>query len=285
MPEKKKRLPAAYAQTDIKQRFGAIAFSENIDGPENEDTCDETDGMFLSLDTLRAAFASVDARQAEAEKWFDGDDDHAIVEKEGDGTTRESTEENTPYGTPHFDTDTEILIEPSPKTIFEAMLFVGDRDNRPLSADRAAEKMRNVTVEEIEQIAAELETEYRKLGCPYMVVQNDAGYRMAIRPAFQPIQERFYGRIREASLSQQAIDTLAVVAYRQPVSAEDVQRIRKQPSSAILAQLARRGLVEIVDEGQSKKKTACYRTTERFLELFQLDSINDLPMPEDISFR
>jgi segregation and condensation protein B len=262
------------ADLELRNRFGAADFVENISNEE-----DEEESNVLSLDSLREAFAALseENRNFESES---GDDDSISYDIDED--MPELDEAILPK---IEEPEEEQTVEPSPRTILEAMLFVGNRDNRPLSAFRVTEKMRNVSTEEIDQAVAELNRDYQQLACPYTIQKESDGYRMVLRSEFDPILMKFYGKIREAKLSQQAIDTLAVVAYRQPISSEEVQKIRKQPSSALLSQLVRRGLLGVEHEIRSKKKIMLYKTTDRFLELFQLDSIDDLPVSEEINFR
>jgi segregation and condensation protein B len=171
--------------------------------------------------------------------------------------------------------------EISPRTILEAMLFVGDRDGRPLAAERAAELMRGVEPEEITGLVDELNRRYAASGCPYHIIGDRSGYRLVLRKAFHPLRNRFYGRIREARLSQAAIDVLAIVAYQQPLTSEQISRLRGKPSAHVLAQLVRRGLLR-VERVQTERRTAQYFTTDRFLELFSLESLKDLPQSEDL---
>ncbi len=168
----------------------------------------------------------------------------------------------------------------SPQAILEAMLFVGDRDGRPLAPARAAELMRGVTTEEIPALVTELNRRYAARGRPYEVVGVGSGYRLRLRPAFREVAERYRGRIREARLSQAAVDVLALVAYRQPITAEEIQRQRGRPSYPILVQLVRRRLLRI-ERGPERGDPARYYTTRRFLDLFGLESLGDLPRAED----
>ena len=161
------------------------------------------------------------------------------------------------------------------------MLFVGNRESRSLSAVRAAGLMRGVEPEEIAGLVGELNRRYAANGCPYHVASEGGGYRLTLRKAFHPLRNRFYGRVREARLSQAAIDVLAIVAYQQPLTSEKVGRLRGKPSSHLLAQLVRRGLLRI-ERRQAKRRTAQYFTTDRFLELFGLQSLDDLPQSEEL---
>jgi segregation and condensation protein B len=167
-----------------------------------------------------------------------------------------------------------------PRTILEAMLFVGNRDNQPLSPGRAAELMRDVEADEIPPLVDELNRRYDEIGAPYHVIGEGDGYRLALRGDFHSVRNRFYGRVREARLSQAAIDVLALVAYQQPLTSEKVHRLRGKPSSHILTHLVRRGLLRI-ERPPAKRRTPHYYTTERFLRLFNLQTLDDLPRSED----
>lgn len=168
----------------------------------------------------------------------------------------------------------------NPLTILEALLFVGCPDDEPLRPERAAELMRGVAPEEIPDLAAALNRRYAAAGCPYHVVLEGAGYRLRIRPEFSGVRDRVLGRSRQARLSQAAVETLAIVAYRQPISADEVNRLRGVPSGSILGHLVRRRLLRLERPPHAPRK-AYYRTTERFLELFGLQSLADLPQSQD----
>ena len=175
--------------------------------------------------------------------------------------------------------DLEDSTELSPRTLLEAMLFVGSPDGGPLSPQRAAELMRGVEPGDISDLVAELNRRYAEAGCPYQILGEGIGYRLTLRPEFKAIRNRFYGRIREVKLSQAAIDVLAIVAYRQPITADEVAALRSAPSGPVLTQLVRRKLLRL-EHVEGAKPT--FRTTERFLKLFELQSLDDLPHSEDL---
>jgi segregation and condensation protein B len=169
----------------------------------------------------------------------------------------------------------------TPLGILEAMLFVGDRGNRPLTAPRAAELMRGVEPGEIPDLVEELNRRYAHGGAPYYVAEDSDGFRITLRKPFHPLHEKFHGRIREARLSQAAIDVLAVVAYQQPLTADQIGAVRGKPSSPVLSQLVHRGLLRI-ERTTGKRRTAQYFTTDRFLKLFGLQTLADLPQSEEL---
>ena len=168
-----------------------------------------------------------------------------------------------------------------PKTILEAMLFVGNLENEPLSAQKAAELMRGVDSCEIPELVKELNQRYRDNGCPYSIVSEGAGYRMALRREFYAVRNKFYGRVREARLSQAAKEVLAIVAYRQPLTSEQMTTLRGTPSGHLLTQLVRRRLL-CIERQPGKGRAVLYRTTDRFLELFGLENLDDLPQSEEL---
>lgn len=172
----------------------------------------------------------------------------------------------------------------TPASLLEAMLFVGDRNNTPLSATKAAALMRGVEPEEIPELVSQLNRRYASRGCPYRVVGREGGYCLVLHPRFEAVRTRLYGRIRDARLSQAAIDVLAIVAYRQPITAEEVSRLRGTSSGHLLNLLVQRRLLQ-TEAPAGKHRPLKYRTTKRFLELFGLDRPADLPETEDIDKR
>lgn len=172
----------------------------------------------------------------------------------------------------------------SPESILEAMLFVGDRENRPLSLKRACELIRNVSELEALEIFADLNERYHREGAPYKIVRDGEGYRLALLDEYDDILARFGGKTKEYKLSQTAVDVLALVAYKQPITLQEILEVRSGAAS-VLTQLVRRDLVSVEKQMVDKKKVSVYRTTKRFLKLFNLNSIDELPVIGDIDYR
>ena len=236
----------------------------------------------ISLDELAQAFAQVmgvaPRTQVDAEQPAQSSDEADQPSPRGEQLEAQpETTEQKPSSPPQEDT-----CPVSPQTILEAMLFVGNHENTPLTAIKAAELMRDVAAEEIPTLIEELNQRYTADNCPYHIVGEGDGYRLTLRKTYSAIRNKFYGRIREARLSQAAIDVLAIVAYQQPLTGEQLNRLRGKPSSHILAQLVRRGLLRI-ERPEGKRRTPHYFTTDRFLQLFNLQSLEDLPRSEEIA--
>ncbi len=232
----------------------------------------------ISLDELAEAFAQVMGTEPRR------------VEETPAQDTAPSADAMLPAEPPAAEQNIEPAPSPSaavedpcpvnPRTILEAMLFVGNRENQPLTPARAAELMRDVAVDEIPALVDELNRRYDADGAPYRVVGEGDGYRLALRDEHHPLRSRFYGRLREARLSQAAIDVLALVAYQQPITGEKIGRLRGRPSSHVLAHLVRRGLLRI-ERPEPGRRAPHYHTTDRFLRLFHLETLGDLPRSED----
>src|SRR5262249_30278876 len=140
---------------------------------------------------------------------------------------------------------TPALPPPAPR-IIEALLFVG---GAPLTAVRACETVRGLTEEQFLRAIDELNREYRRQGRPYAIQARSPGYVLALRPRFRGIIEGLHGGPREARLSPAAIDVLALVAYRQPVTKQEIDGLRGAESGALLRQLVRRSLIAVVQRG------------------------------------
>ena len=164
----------------------------------------------------------------------------------------------------------------TPEGIVEAMLFVGRPGGAALTAEEIAEAIRDVSPGEVHEIAERLEAGYRRDGAACRVERSEAGYRLTLADGLERVADRLRGKVRAARLSQQAIETLAVVAYRQPIAPDDVEQLRGQKCAATLSQLLRLGLVA-ADESTEDDSPQKLVTTDRFLRAFQLASVEQLP--------
>jgi segregation and condensation protein B len=167
---------------------------------------------------------------------------------------------------------------PPLERIVEALLFLG---GPPLTAARAGEAVRGLTAEQFAQAIAALNRDYRAQGRPYRIQPREQGHELALRPAHRAVLDRLHGAKREARLSQAARDVLAIVAYRQPIGRQEVDSLRGADSTQLLRQLVRLGLIA-VQRGDGGPGEAQYGTTGRFLQLFQLRNLDDLPRTQDL---
>lgn len=165
-------------------------------------------------------------------------------------------------------------LPPSPEQLIEAMLFVG---GYPLTAEVACSAIRGLTPEQFQVAIDALNRRYREQWRPYTIETREDGFVLSVRSAYRPMRERLFGGPREARLSQPALDVLSVVAYRQPVGKAEVDAIRGTDSGAILRQLVRLGLVAVQHRAEATAREVRYGTTSRFLHVFGLASLDELP--------
>ncbi len=174
---------------------------------------------------------------------------------------------------PSTTTESDV-VPPDPEQIIEAMLFVG---GPPLTAGAACAAVRGLAPEEFLAAIEGLNRRYRSQRRPYSIRPKEEGFTLGILPAYRNLRERLFGGPKEARLSQSALDVLAIVAYQQPVSKSDLDSVRGADSGSLLRQLVRLGLVVVQHRAEAANTEVRYGTTPRFLSLFGLRSLDELP--------
>lgn len=173
----------------------------------------------------------------------------------------------------------------TPIRVLEAILFVG---GQPLALTKLARLIgETVEPQQISSWVDELNTQYAQENRPYEIRYSSSGYHLELRPEYEKLRQRVYGvGPREVKLSQEALEVLALVAYQQPISADEVAGHGKTNAASILRQLLRRDLVALErNAAEGESKVVAYRTTDRFLQLFSLRTLADLPRPDDVETK
>lgn len=168
-------------------------------------------------------------------------------------------------------------------SIIEGALFIGHADGRPVQESELAALMRGVTTGDVEQEIDRLNESYKLNEQAFRIIRDDDGVRLGVAADLETVRRAFYGKVREATLSQGAVEVLSLVAYQPGITGEKVQSQRGKESASLLSQLVRRRLLEqrrvTTDDGRRGAPT--YFPTERFLNLFNLESLDDLPQVEE----
>lgn len=167
-----------------------------------------------------------------------------------------------------------------PRSILEALLFVGLPGGEPLSSRRVARLMRGVRAAEVDELARDLGRQYTANGCPYEVVSKASGWLLQLRHEYRQFGALLEAKTRRVRLDAAALDALAVVAWNQPVARGRLAELGCDAGPAVLRQLVRRGLLELVPAEDAAGEPH-YQTTARFLEVFRLQSLADLPNPHE----
>ena len=179
-------------------------------------------------------------------------------------------------------TENEEIEGPGLRACIEAILLVADEPVPVVVLAQVLERPRN----EVSAALNELAEEYKTEGRGFDLREIAGGWRFYTREDCAPLVERFVSDGQEVRLTQAALETLAVVAYRQPVSRARVSAVRGVNCDSVMRTLVLRGLVE--EAGTDAETGAIlYRTTTYFLERLGLASLDDLPdlapfLPEDI---
>ena len=163
--------------------------------------------------------------------------------------------------------------------IVEAVLFASDA---PLTSDEIARADESLDEDQVEDALQLLKAEYEDAGRSFQVVEVAEGYQLLTRPEFAPYLERFDNVPKSSRLSGPAIETLAIIAYRQPLGRLEMEYIRGVGASGVIRTLQDRRLIDVVGRGDGLGRPLLYGTTQHFLEHFGFKSLEDLPRPEDL---
>lgn len=169
--------------------------------------------------------------------------------------------------------DLEPLSTTSPKGALEALLLVS---SDPVSASALAQAL-GIAPGEAASLLAELKVEYEEANRGFQLREVSGGWRLFTHPAYHDQVEAFVLSWDTQKLSQAALETLAVIAYHQPVTRETVKGIRGVNSDGVISSLVDKGLVREMGRDPQRGQAILYGTTNAFLEKFGLRSTKDLP--------
>jgi segregation and condensation protein B len=167
------------------------------------------------------------------------------------------------------------------KTRIEAILFATDQ---PVSARRIAEAL-GAAEGRVRPLVDELRAKYDADGHAFTVEEIAGGYQILTRSEYGDVVKQLFKVDREHKLSQAALETIAIIAYKQPIIRAEIEDIRGVQVQDLLRSLMEQGLVRIVGRAESLGHPLLYGTTHKFLLQFGLKSAKDLPPVEDLKKR
>jgi segregation and condensation protein B len=167
---------------------------------------------------------------------------------------------------------------PDPIAAVEAFLFASDV---PVEAERIKEVLELSSVAEIRELVAELRSRYESAGSGLQILEVGGGFRMVTRAELAPLLVRLQRSRTRQRLSRPALETLAIVAYRQPVSRPEIDAIRGVNSEAVIEHLLDRRLLRIQGRKDAPGRPFVYETTREFLVAFGLRDLGDLPKVDE----
>ena len=165
------------------------------------------------------------------------------------------------------------------KAGLEAVLFTQDE---PMTLAKLKDLFPEAKPEEIKEGLAGLKAEYDATGRAFSLEEIAGGYQMLTRPRHADIIAKLKKAKAERKLSAAALETLAIIAYKQPIKRVDVEAIRGAASGDLIRALMERNLVKIAGRDEIPGSPLIYGTTKEFLDTFGIHSIEDLPRPEEV---
>lgn len=165
------------------------------------------------------------------------------------------------------------------KAILEALLF---SSTSPLSDKRLGRLLNGVAVETVRQLIEQLRAEYSRSGRGITIMEVAGGYQFATQAEYSEWIYRLHRHRKRSPLTPAVLETLAIIAYKQPIVRADIEAIRGVDCGGILRQLQDSGLVEIVGRREVVGRPPLYGTSELFLKTFGLRRLGDLPSLEEL---
>jgi len=164
--------------------------------------------------------------------------------------------------------------------LLEAALFAS---GAPVLLDALAALDPDVTAEQLEEALRELRHRYDEGGHGVELVEVAGGWQILTRAEYTAAIERAQLASRPHRLSAAALETLALIAYRQPITRADIEEIRGVSAGSILRSLLERGLVDVVGKADALGRPLLYGTTPTFLEHFSLRHLGELPRADELA--
>lgn len=161
----------------------------------------------------------------------------------------------------------------------EAVLFIADE---PLPLRRLAQAAGLPDGHEARRLVRRLRSLYEADNSPFQVEEIAGGFQLLTRPDFHPWLARWRQATADARLTPAARETLAIIAYRQPIMRADVEQVRGVQCGELLRMLMERGLIRIIGRHRSLGRPVLYGTTRKFLQLFGLKSLDELPLAQQL---
>ena len=168
---------------------------------------------------------------------------------------------------------------PELEKIIEALIFASDL---PLPSKKIKDILEKYTEKEIKKGIAAIKQKYEKNGSPLDIIEAAGGFQIVTREEYAKWIKQLYRGRSANRLTQRALETLAIIAYKQPLTKQEVEGIRGVNSDAVIKTLMERNLITISGRVKAPGNPLLYSTTKKFLEYFGIVSLKDLPKLQEI---
>ncbi|MCI0705549.1 MAG: SMC-Scp complex subunit ScpB [Planctomycetia bacterium] len=161
----------------------------------------------------------------------------------------------------------------------ESALMIADE---PLPANKLVDVVGLANAAETRALVDKLKQLYDASGSAFQVEEIAGGYQLLTRPQYHPWLARLKRTGHELRLTSAALETLAVIAYKQPIMRAEIEKVRGVASGEIVRQLMEKGLIRVTGRHDSLGRPQLYGTTKKFLQAFGLNTLKDLPEVESL---
>jgi len=175
-------------------------------------------------------------------------------------------------------------VSPEIRSIVESMIFASEEElNSKQIKDIIDKSGLRVSIADVEESVSSLNDEYKKNGKPYEIIRVAGGYSFSTKQEFGRFVGKLFEEKQKKKLSQSALETLSVIAYKQPVTRSEIEFIRGVNVDYIVNSLLEKDLITITGRSETPGRPILYGTTTTFLKVLGLDSLDNLPRLKEIN--
>lgn len=259
-------------QTEEQEEQEEQEETESVEIPANEE---------VQIEEREAGIAEVIEAQTKEQEEETEDEEEEVTEAQTKEQQKEQAEDDETDGD-DVEVQSNILIEnvDDAKPVVEAILFAADE---PLTCKKILSLLANkcISIDDILNIINTLKMEYDDSGKGFQIEEVADGYQILSRSEYHEWVSKLIKKKKDVKLSHASLETLAIIAYKQPILRSDVEAIRGVQSGQMVRMLIDMGLVQITGRAEVIGRPLLYGTTKKFLQQFGISSIQDLPKVEN----
>jgi len=172
------------------------------------------------------------------------------------------------------------MIQSNNRSVIEALLFTSDK---PLTIEQVKNVLDNLDAQEIRAELTAMNQEYEAENRGIRITEIAGGFQMITSPQLAPFLKKLYKQRNVERLSKPALETLAIIAYKQPLTRGDIESLRNVNIDGVMKSLADKDMIRVTGRKKAPGRPKVYGTTRQFLEHFGLKSLDELPKIENFS--
>ena len=172
------------------------------------------------------------------------------------------------------------MSEDNLKSVIEALLFASEK---PMTIEQARKVLDNLDATKVRQVIEEIQADYAAANRGIRIVEIAGGFQMITAPGFASFLKKLFKERHVERLSKPALETLAIIAYKQPLTKQEIESLRNVNVDGVMKNLLDKDLIRISGRKKAPGRPHVFGTTRQFLEYFGLKSLEELPKMEEFS--